>query len=52
MKTSFFTVRGVPEDVKAQFKLACLKRHETAGQAVTGLMRDYVERAEAEILKK
>ena len=42
MKTSFFTVRGVPEDVKAEFKLTCLKRRETAGQVVTGLMADYV----------
>lgn len=52
MKASFFTVRGVPEDVKAEFKLTCLKRHETAGKVITALMKHYVAQSGERIIKK
>ena len=42
MKTSFFTARGIPEDVKSEFKLTCLKRREQIGRTAAGLMIDYI----------
>lgn len=40
--SEFFTVRGVPAEVKDEFKLACLKRKERIGAAIASLMIDYV----------
>ena len=41
----FFTVKGVPAEVKHEFKLTCLKRRERIGQTVSGLMIDYIARS-------
>jgi hypothetical protein len=41
--SEFFTVRGIPEKLKLEFKLACAKKKETAGKAITRLMSLYVK---------
>lgn len=40
--TEFFSARGIPVEVKAEFKLVCLKRHESLGRTVARLMIEYV----------
>ena len=41
----FLTVRGILRQVKQEFKLACLKKHETIGAAIGNLMIQYVAEA-------
>jgi hypothetical protein len=45
MIPSFFTVRGVTEPIKAEFKLTCMKRRERIGVVISGLMIDYIASA-------
>ncbi len=40
--TTFYTLRGIPGEIKDEFKLTCLKRHETAGQVVSRLMLEHI----------
>jgi len=42
MKYEFFTVRGVPAELRQEFKLTCLKRKEQVGQTIASLMIDYI----------
>lgn len=41
--SEFFTVRGIPEKLKLDFKMACAKKKETAGKAITNLMKLYIK---------
>jgi hypothetical protein len=41
----FFTVKGVEDDVKHEFKLTCLKRKERIGHTVANLMIGYIAKA-------
>ncbi len=42
MVGNFFTVRGIPRAVKQEFKVACLKKRETIGTAISDLMIQYI----------
>jgi len=42
MKYEFFTVRGVPVELRQEFKLTCLKRKEQVGQTIASLMIEHI----------
>ena len=43
----FYTVRGIPGEVKDDFKRALLSKNETAGKAITRLMKKYIKEAKS-----
>jgi len=42
---NFFTVRGVSDELKEEFKITCLKRKEPIGSVVANLMIEHIAMA-------
>lgn len=41
--SEFFTVRGVPEKLKLEFKVACAQNNESIGKAIIKLLKLYIK---------
>jgi len=47
-KNEFMAIRGVPKDLRQQFRIACMKADMTSRDAIINLMKVFIKKVEGE----